>query len=700
VPRFQYFPLRLGCFTDSGLQMPLIGTSLRRVRRRSVSIAVASASLCTAVAVAQTTLTWGGSLSGIIENPANWLENTITADPVNVVFGLGPGGASQTILISDDRPLLDVLFTNTLRPAYTLAAGSGASPVLRLQGNVTVEAGAPVVVGTGLTVALVPGLHEFDIASGTSLTLLQGIEQTTGAASINKLGGGLLALGGFGTFSGGLTVSAGELRLIAPAVSDPSSRGPVGTGTLRLADGTLLTSEGSGSGMSLFNSIELLGDVRIGRDGHKLTLAGALSGAGSLEVAGDLTLTHANNSYTGDTKVTAGTLTLGALNALPTGTSLELGANTSLAVSFSQTLEQLWGDVLSQISLAPGATLKVDFGNDLESVFSGAISGSGALQVADSGFGRGLILDGSASHTGGTTIDSAATLQIGNGGTTGSIAGAIANQGTLTIDRSNAASALTVAGAISGTGRVVNTSGFTMLAGSNTYSGGTTVAGGVLAASVNGAFGTGAITVQSGGALGALSGAVVTNALTLQSGSTLFGHGAFHTASVGNNVTLAPGPQRSTVGTLQFNDLTLGPGGVYEWNLLSPTTYDQVLMAASSSLHIAATVENPFVLRLVSLEADGSAGTATGFSNTAYTWTLINASAAALDGFDSAKFSIEASAFLTNVGPGDFAFVNVGGQLQLTFTPVPEPSTYVLMATGLGAMGLAAWRRRRQRQRE
>jgi len=32
---------------------------------------------------------------------------------------------------------------------------------------------------------------------------------------------------------------------------------------------------------------------------------------------------------------------------------------------------------------------------------------------------------------------------------------------------------------------------------------------------------------------------------------------------------------------------------------------------------------------------------------------------------------------------------------MLGFTPVPEPSTYAMMALGIGVIGFMAWRRRR-----
>ncbi len=63
---------------------------------------------------------------------------------------------------------------------------------------------------------------------------------------------------------------------------------------------------------------------------------------------------------------------------------------------------------------------------------SGAIGGTGGLSLTDAGT---LILSGSSSYTGPTTI-SAGTLQLGNGGTTGTLTGAIGIASTLVLDRS------------------------------------------------------------------------------------------------------------------------------------------------------------------------------------------------------------------------------------------------------------------------
>ncbi|MCW0054062.1 autotransporter-associated beta strand repeat-containing protein, partial [Burkholderia pseudomallei] len=88
-----------------------------------------------------------------------------------------------------------------------------------------------------------------------------------------------------------------------------------------------------------------------------------------------------------------------------------------------------------------------------------------------------LILTGGNTHTGSPPIEGG-ELRIGNGGATGSLAGDIANAGTLTFDRGNA---LTYTGVISGPGAVSKIGADAVnLAGANTYDGDTTVGAGTL----------------------------------------------------------------------------------------------------------------------------------------------------------------------------------------------------------------------------
>ena len=74
-------------------------------------------------------------------------------------------------------------------------------------------------------------------------------------------------------------------------------------------------------------------------------------------------------------------------------------------------------------------------------------------------------------------------MQIGSGGTTGSVTGDIVDNAALVFNRSNA---LTYAGVISGTGSLTKSGAGTLtLTADNTYAGGTTINAGTLAVSTD-----------------------------------------------------------------------------------------------------------------------------------------------------------------------------------------------------------------------
>jgi autotransporter-associated beta strand protein len=106
---------------------------------------------------------------------------------------------------------------------------------------------------------------------------------------------------------------------------------------------------------------------------------------------------------------------------------------------------------------------------------SGVMSGVGPLTFTNSGI---VVLTGNNTYTGGTTI-SGGTVQLGNGGTTGAIVGAVLDNGTLGFDRSNA---LSMTGVISGSGSITQFgTGTTTLTAADTFTGTTTISGGTLA---------------------------------------------------------------------------------------------------------------------------------------------------------------------------------------------------------------------------
>ena len=141
----------------------------------------------------------------------------------------------------------------------------------------------------------------------------------------------------------------------------------------------------------------------------------------------------------------------------------------------------------------PPSTLTDAFHIDFDKAtrtWSQDIDGKGSL--VKEGSGR-LILTGHDTYTGGTTI-SGGVLQIGDGGTKGSIVGDVANNATLAFNRSDD---VTFDGLISGSGLVVKQGdGVLTLTAANTYTGGTTVSGGTLVVARGGALGTSDVTLQ------------------------------------------------------------------------------------------------------------------------------------------------------------------------------------------------------------
>src|SRR5258708_39514933 len=184
--------------------------------------------------------------------------------------------------------------------------------------------------------------------------------------------------------------------------------------------------------------------------------------------------------------------------------------------------------------------------------FGGVINGTGAVVQMGSGT---LTLTADNSYGGGTTINPGATLQLGNGGTTGSIIGNVTDNGSLIFNRSDN---VTFNAIISGSGNLAqNGSGTTILGGTNTYSGGTIVNNGRLLVNNSQALGLGNVVVN-GGVLGADPQPInVKGNYTQSAGGTLqlqvagANPGQYDTLNVGGNAALG--------GTLQLISLGFQP---------------------------------------------------------------------------------------------------------------------------------------------
>jgi len=126
-------------------------------------------------------------------------------------------------------------------------------------------------------------------------------------------------------------------------------------------------------------------------------------------------------------------------------------------------------------------------------LYDDVISGSGTL--TQKGTGK-LTLTKDQTYTGVTTIE-AGTLQLGNGGTTGSVAGDIVNQAALIFSRSND---FDYDGEISGGGTFTKLgNGMLTFSADQTFTGATEIDGGALR--INGLFASSTVTVNAGATL-------------------------------------------------------------------------------------------------------------------------------------------------------------------------------------------------------
>ncbi len=333
---------------------------------------------------------------------------------------------------------------------------------------------------TGDPITLAGGQNVFRVGDGTAAgaTMTATIGAVlSGTGGLVKQDLGTLVVTGNNTYTGGTTINGGVLQAL-----NNNALGAV-TGGLSFDDGTLRTTTNfvTGRDITINQGGATLENVR------NMLASGVISGPGALTKTGAGTLILSGiNTYTGGTAINAGTISVSK--------DVSLG-NAAGALSFNG------GTLQNQnaFTSARGVTLGIGggtFDTLADLTLTGGIAGNGALKKIDGG---ALVLAADNTYTGGTTI-SAGVLQLGNGGTTGSILGEVSNDGTLVFDRSNT---LAMGGFILGSGALEQQgSGTTVLSADNTYSGTTAVRTGSLIVNGDQSIATGTTSVDSGGTLG------------------------------------------------------------------------------------------------------------------------------------------------------------------------------------------------------
>ncbi|EBH7561801.1 fibronectin-binding autotransporter adhesin ShdA [Salmonella enterica] len=323
----------------------------------------------------------------------------------------------------------------------------------------------------------------FTVDAGSTFTVTSELDETTATSNWNgskltKQGDGTLILSNTGNDYGDTEIDGGIL-----AAKDAAA---LGTGDVTIAESaTLALSQGT-----LDNNVTGEGQI-------------VKSGSDELIVTGD-------NTYSGGTTISGGTLTADHADSLGTGAVANSGVlqvgegeleNTlsgsgSLVKTGTGELTLSGDNTYSGGTTITGGTLTADHADSLG---SGDIDNSGVLKVGEgdlentlSGSGSlvktgtgELTLSGGNDYSGGTTIIGG-TLTADHADSLGT--GAVANSGVLQVGEGELENTL------SGSGSLVKTgTGELTLSGDNSYSGGTTIIGGTLTADHADLLGTGAV---------------------------------------------------------------------------------------------------------------------------------------------------------------------------------------------------------------
>jgi outer membrane autotransporter protein len=404
-------------------------------------------------------------------------------------------------------------------------------------GTLTTANGTSLDTLGAVTVANTVDLNGNLLNVGTNDLTLNG--SVNGVGSLTMQGISTLTLNGINTFSGGVNLAAGQLRL--------GNSAALGSETLAVNGVSQLDTS---SAMALANNVQLSADLTL--DGSKdLTLNGVISGNGCLLKNGNASLTlNGANNFTDGLTLNSGNLTLGNASALGSG-QLRVTSTSELDTSSAMTLAN---------DIDVGGTLSIAGSNDL--TLNGVLSNNGELiksGLANLTLGGNNTFAGTLNILSGTLITThdyalgtpaqivladSATLRLGGDASLGQLNGngsvQVIGNHVLTVDGG------AYGGVLSGTG-ALNKVGFDTLtlSGNNSITGTAEVSTGTLV--VDGSLSSSSVTVNSDAILsgrGQLTGALNVadgGTLALQSGQTLkVGSLALNQASIVNTALGAP----------------------------------------------------------------------------------------------------------------------------------------------------------------
>jgi hypothetical protein len=602
----------------------------------------------------------GGTLSGV-----NLLGSTLTL-PLSTSVALANVTLAGDVSLADNSSL--TLSGNTLFPGTNLTLGGNSTFNWNQDGTLS---GKTITAGSGSNYARirVGNNNTFTLGATTTLTGIFDAYANTGASLINQ--GTIIANAATSYFYGATVTNSGTLTAQAGASLYVGYYN--GDTTTNSAGGTI-TATGTGTRIYLQNIVNQ-GALSVQNNGA-LYFQGTSNPTANLGTVSLATGGHAYLSGTFDN--TSATLTA------PTGGAYELSGGTinngsiaAGALAFTSSggivnAASFLGDLTltanSYVYFTGGTTLtgsNLSFAanSNLYWQQSGTLTGKTITMGTGSRLyltsaNRALTLDAGTTVTGDTSIY-----------TDGNVGSSITNQGSIT--HSVAGTGYLYAPTFTNSGTITATAGDLYLGTTATGSSFANAAGATL--TVNG--GTirlqapASTTIVNQGTINVQSGTLYTNnVLTNGANGTLGGSGTINGNVVFTGGTLAPG---NSAGTLQLlGNLTLGA---------TTNTVMEIGATGADRITGLSTLNLGGLLTIAPLSDVFTSG---------QTWNLF--SATTITG-SFASFNLP----YTSAGwVWDTSQLATTGNLTLTtFVPVPEPSTYLLLAAGL-ALVVALHRRR------
>ena len=487
-------------------------------------------------------------------------SGTVTSGNDNAVYAMTEIGKASILnsgsVTAQGDPTLDLAHTalapiqgmNGLRAgAYTsgdVVISNEESGVVTAIRDAGIRAETPEGTVTVINLGSVSGLYGIVVNSGfgtnqTAATVptINGVALVGNAGTVNAtdLAVDVDATGNFLVNIGTLATTGAVAVQLGNGDSIIANLGTISAGS---AAGTAISMGSGNNRLMLFDTSTIIGKVVNASSNNTLELEGSASGTL------DLASVSANGAFQGfSTLVKSGT-----------GTWSLIGSGGSLTGTFTVNAGILQvgnggttGAIANDVAVAAGASLAFNRADDI--TYANVISGEGSLIKNGAGM---LILTGANTYTGGTIINEG-TLQIGNGGTTGSIIGDIVNNAALIFNRSGT---YDFPGTISGSGSVTILGGTVNFTGANAFNGPIDVTGSDFILSP-GAVSSSPFTIGQGGTIG---GTGTIGGLIVQSGGTVSPGYSPGTLTVNGNVSFAAGSTYVVDVTSTAHDLIIATG--------------------------------------------------------------------------------------------------------------------------------------------